>query len=408
MTLSEVILDAAALRHNFETLRRWYGGTPLFPVVKANAYGHGSDLICLELERAFDEKALPSFCVARYSEAMRIRAAGVKRRILVLSHFSATEWLAEPLADIDVVIADAKRDLGELAKLPEGIRASIGVHVKFDTGMGRLGAIVRGEAEEAASALEHFAALKGAGLRARGILSHLARSEEAPELLSSAQVERFEALLKALRAGWREARHGEFPQWIHLANSSGIERGIGRGLCNAARPGLHLWGVSGGGQELARLEAEGKLSQLRPVLSVEGPVRQLKIVRAGEGVGYGHRYVAPSERLVGLVSLGYADGVFRQLSRRADEPWRLGFVVEGARMPVAGTVSMDLTALDLSDHPKASEWKAALRAGRVPELRAEWIGPRQRVEEHGDVFETISYEILCALTSRLPRRWKTE
>ena len=391
-----VEISADALIHNFETLSRVYGDRPLFPVIKANAYGHGSDVIALTLERFFDATRLPYVCVARLGEAVRLRQCGVRRPILVLSQFDEEEFGEFP-SDTELVVS-SRRDLDIFRKLPADRRAKVaGIQIEIDTGMHRTGF---GSGEEA---MEFAAALKALGLSTTGLMSHLARGEEDPALLSAAQCSAFGNLVKHVLASWGARVGGAAPKWIHVANSPGILRHQGETMTNAARPGLHLYGAWANCADRALADAVLSGERLKPVMRVKGPLRQIQVVPAGDGVGYGHRFRCTRERLIGTFNLGYADGVPRSLSRAEKDDWTVGLAVEGHRVPFAGTVSMDLVMVDLSDHPKANEWRSALSAGRFPLVEAEWLGPGQPVEDVADALGTISYEVFCALPSRLPR-----
>jgi alanine racemase len=404
MSAPEVVLDSSALRGNFRALQKAFGGRPLFPVVKADAYGHGAVEISRQLEADFDARAMPYLCVARVGEAKKLRQAGVKRAILVLSHFEAADLDAEFPADTELALSSAA-DVKRLAALTAEARARVrGVHVEFDTGINRVGFALKEAAADARAFLPLFDELRKLGLRVNGLMTHLARGEDLPSLGSAEQMTRFETFLRRLRVGWSERAHGEFPAWIHAANSSGLARDLGTSFATAARPGIHLWGLWADEKDRERSRPLAVASLLRPVMRVRAPFRQLFVVKKGEGVGYGHRYSAPEEVLLGTVNLGYADGVSRSLSRSADAPWKVGYVVEGARVPFAGTVSMDLTTVDLSKHPKAAGWTAAVKAGTPPELVAEWIGPGQGAEEIASALGTISYEVVCAVTTRVARR----
>ena len=385
-------------------MQKAYGGRSLFPVVKADAYGHGAPEICRLLEAEFNDKELPLFCVARVTEARRLRREGVKRPILVLSQFSAEELAEDFPADTELVISGFA-DLASLAGLKSDVRSRVsGVHIEFDTGMNRLGFPLRDHAVDPRAQLGIFEEVRRLGLNVTGLMTHLARGEDNPSLASQEQAARFETFVRRLHVSWSDRAHGTYPRWVHLANSPGIARDLGASFANAARPGIHLWGLWATEEDRTRSRSLAVSAALKPVMRVSAPLRQLFWVMRGEGVGYGHRFKAPEDMLLNTVNLGYADGVSRSLSRTHDADWKVGFVVDGTRVPVAGTVSMDLCMMDLSKHPKAEAWGRAVSAGNPPELVADWIGPGQTAEDIAGVLGTISYEVVCAATARLRRR----
>lgn len=405
MKAPEIQLDLEALKANFEwlALASTSSGArlPLMPVVKADAYGHGAVLIARALEGAFDESRLPYFCVARWSEAVELRSASVTRPILVLSQYLAEEILASPLDAVSLLVA-TEQDLRCLEKLPPSARTRIqGVHVHFNTGMNRLGFPYSMGTAALDKVLSRIRALS---LSIEGFSTHLARAEEDPSVLTRTQCSRFDSVLVNARSVW-QAGWGAFPKWIHAANSAGILRNMGPNV-TAARPGLFLWGVHQDLESKDRLEAEFPQLKLRAVLSLRCALREVFHVEKGEGVSYGHRWIAPSRRRVGILNFGYADGVSRSLSRRDGEAVNLSFWIEGHPAPIIGTVTMDMVLVDLSEHPQGAEIEARVSTGEQT-VWAEWIGSRQPVEKHASTLGTISYEILCDLSRRVKREAKS-
>ncbi|MEO5667840.1 MAG: alanine racemase [Bdellovibrionota bacterium] len=401
MRAPEIRLDLEALKANFEWLSRSpdpaRAHLPLMPVVKADAYGHGAVIIARCLESAFDEKRMPFLCVARWSEAEELRKAGVRRSILVLSQFSSEEISSKPLADISLLVA-TPQDLKILEKIGASARAALrGVHVHFNTGMNRLGfphAILNAELEAVLSSLVEMS------LKIEGFSTHLARSEEDPEVFTETQVARFDAVLATVDSVWKKS-WGAFPALVHAANSAGLLRRLGSRM-TAGRPGLFLWGVHQDTETLQRLGKEFPDLKLRPVLGMRCSLREVFWVEKGEGVSYGHRYVAPSRRLVGILNFGYADGLARSLSREDGDPAPLKFWIEGEAAPILGTVTMDMVLVDLTDHSRGAQILAKMHSSESV-IWAEWIGGAQPVELHASALGTISYEILCDLSRRVKR-----
>ncbi len=385
-----VVLSEKALLHNFKELQKCAGALALAPVIKASAYGHGARLIAALLEENFSAAELPFFCVARVGEAKDLRAQGISRPILILSHFDEEDLPTLP-SDCSLTL-HSLQDLKLLLKVPsEHLKRVSSIHLNFNSGMNRLGI----KATELKMALELTQKLGAQGLNCAGLLSHLARGEEDPSFLSHDQEKLFTSMVE-YSLGFFEKNSVPRPAFIHLANSPGILNKVGvKAPFNLGRPGIHLWGV--------RSPTLSASQQLEAVLEVRAPIRQVFAVEAGEGVGYGHRFNAPKNSLIGTLCLGYADGIPRSLSRSAAESWKIGFVVEGVKVPIAGTVSMDLTMVDLSDHPKAELWRKALRSGEDISLQAQWICAEQSAAQIADALGSITYEIFCRLPYRLLR-----
>lgn len=362
------------------------------PVIKANAYGLGAGVVAEILEKKFSETQMPYLVVARVGEARALREQGLSRRLLVLSHFSREDLFNWP-SNTDLVL-NSEADLGVLrqthAALPK-------VHFNLNSGMNRLGFSLKNS--NLLKTLTNF--VMETRVEVSGLMSHLACAEADPSLLSTQQEKLFVDFVKALRSEWSN-RGFEFPKWVHLSNSPGILAGVGQlSVCNAARPGLHLWGV----WDTAANKTQHSL-QLVP--RVQAPLRQIFWLEAGESLGYGHIYTCQSRSLIGSVPLGYADGVTRVFSNPQSKS-DVAFWIDGVRVPIVGRLSMDMTTVDLSQHPRASEWAASLSRGQMPEppeseIIAEWIGPSQRPEKIADALGTISYEVLCSMGARLPRR----
>lgn len=397
-----MLINTAHLQHNVKTLLHLARPQKIFPVIKANAYGHGLQLIAGTLERQFSEIDLPYFCVARLSEARALRAAGIKRRFLVINYFSRDDFL-DPVTIPDAVDL-AVHDFVDLETIhsvaSQHALKDWGVHINFNTGMNRLGFAAELSDADLVRLLEAVARLKQKKIATSGLMTHLARGEEDPVLYSAAQVTLFERVVTRIKSRWDTSIHGPFPKWVHAENSGALGQRVGenKDFLTAARPGIHVWGVE------AAPVAFQKLG-LRPVMSVRAPVRQLFWVPQGESIGYGSFYRCTRNTLVGTVPLGYADGVPRFFSRSEKETSSaVGFIIDGARVQILGRVSMDLTCVDMTDHPQARAWAEGVQQARRPEIWANWIGEGQSVHEIAREMNTIEYEILCLVASRLSRR----
>jgi alanine racemase len=357
-------VDLHAIRHNVRAVKP--AGAELMAVVKAAGYGHGD----VPVARAALEAGATWLGVALVEEGLRLRDAGIRAPILLLSEFppeAAKEVLA---ADLTPTVYSPEGAVAVLSA-GEAVRRSPRVHVKVDTGMHRVGL-------PPASALRFAASLLQRGVQVEGVWTHLARSEELDQPTTRHQLGRFQAVLRDLeRAGLR-------PRYRHAANS-GATIGWPESRFDLVRVGIAMYGVSPGSQVDSRVD-------LRPVMSLRSRVSHVQRVAAGEGVSYGHRYRLDRESWIATVPLGYADGYLRALSN-------VGRVlIRGARRPVAGTVTMDQIMVDCGQSRVAVGDEVVLfgRQGDQ-EIRAEevagWAG-------------TIGYEIVCSVSARVPREYR--
>lgn len=366
-TWAEVDLDALA--SNFRVVRRHVSaGVKVLAVVKADAYGHGA----AECARRLEAEGADWFGVASPEEGVELRRAGVARPVLTFGGF----WEGQADACIGERLTPAVYRLDMAAALDEAARAAgvvADLHVKIDTGMGRLGVGHEAAAEFAAK----LAGLKN--VRLDGLLTHFAVADE-PERLcfTDDQVKRFRAAVEAFRA------HGHRPAHEHMANSAATFAHP-QTWGNMVRPGGVLYGLW---RDV--LPAGSADPGLRPVMSVRSRVTLLKRVRAGETLGYGCTFEASRDTLVATLPVGYHDGYARALSNRGR------VVVRGSDAPVAGRVSMDLTLVDVTD-------VAGVQVGDVVTLLGTDGDFAVAAEDLARTAGTISYEITCGV-KRMPLR----
>lgn len=382
----QIQLSKSRLQKNLQAIQGWAGDAKLFPVLKANAYGHGAAEVARFLEEQSTEDDIPFFCLARLSEARELRENGVIRPLLILSHFDQKDLEGSPLSDVELVVGDWA-DF-ELLKTPKASWVR-GLHVNINTGMNRLGFDCL--TTPIGSLL---AKLKTIRIPVTGIMSHLAAADEESSF-SQEQFSRFGQTLTAMHDLWATADLGPWPQWIHLENSAGISRGVADHRVTAARPGLSLYGIP----------PFSGVRDLKPVMRVVAPVRQILRLAPGATVGYGQAYQFKRDALVGTIALGYADGVSRSLSRVNHQVAKASFRILDWNAPIVGRVSMDMTAVDLSQHPQRARLEELAKSGQQLELEAEWIGDHQSADDVAKVLGTISYEVCCALSARLKRYW---
>jgi alanine racemase len=353
--LIRAVIDSHALRHNLSVIRSAAAGARVIAVVKANAYGHGLASTALALGDA------DALAVARLEEALALRAAGIGMRIVLLEGVFSPAELAEAVHEgLDLVVHDPSQ-IELLERSPEGAAARCALWLKIDTGMNRLGFAPR----EFAAALARVRTLSPAPRELR-LLTHLACANERDDRVTRAQLTRF-----------REATRG-LNYEVSIANSAGIFGAVPLG-CHWVRPGLALYGAS----PFADCSAESL--GLKPVMTLVSSVIAVRRVARGESVGYGGSWVAPRESQIAIVAAGYGDGVHRSLANGA------AVLVSGSRAPLAGRVSMDMLAVDVS----------ALNGVRVGMPVVLW-GEGLPVEEAAQHAGTIAYELLCSVSPRVP------
>lgn len=359
-------------------MARGGGERPLLcAVVKANAYGHG----LVPCARVFSAAGAEWLAVTSVAEGRELRAAGVRRRILVLGSFDGADapWLARwnltptlwNLAQWRLLRAAAPRWRQ---------RPPLRVHLKFDIGMARLGA----EPSDAVELARRIAATPGLELEA--VYSHLGASESSGPL-TRAQLRRWRDGLRVLRAAG--APLGRFQ---HLANSAAAWR-LPASRGGLVRVGLGLYGYS---------LAPSARPFLRPALSWRARIIAVRDLPAGRTVGYGGAYVTTRSARLATLAVGYADGYSRRFGRVSDGGGGViagggpHVLVRGRRAPIVGRISMDLTTVDVSRIPGAALGDAATLIGRDGERfisaddLAAWSG-------------TIAYEVLCGIGARVPR-----
>lgn len=337
----------------------------MMAVVKANAYGHGA----IEAARTLDALGGAYFGVAIPEEGAALRDAGITSPIAVLGGMfpdQAPDIIEYGLTPV-VFDMDAARALDEAAKKCGVILA---IHVKIDTGMGRLGI----QPQEAGP---FFSELKRLGnLNVEALLSHFAESEAEEKEFSHRQLATF---LKAVE----EARSlGVNPALLEMANSAALVD-IEQSRLGMVRPGIMLYGS----YPATRMRESIKL---KPVMQLKTRILLVKSVPAGFTVSYGRRFTAKRPSLIATLPIGYADGLPRKLGNTGE------VLVGGKRVPIAGTVCMDLIMVDVTDVPGVKTGDEAVIIGSQG---AEAITAEEVAEKAG----TISYEIFCRLSARVPR-----
>lgn len=367
------IVDLDALDANLGVLAEAAGGVDrLLAVVKADAYGLGAG----QVAAALGEAGVTWFGVASLEEGVRLRAAGIEGRILLLGGFFPVQ--ADEIVRRDLTPALFDRDAASALAAASG-GAEISVHLEVDTGMHRLG-VPHGELGSFLDAIPELA--PGGGLRIEGVFTHLACADEEGEEAAATtrrQLERFEAACRSLR----ERGHPVFLR--HAANSAGLLHLPGARF-DLHRTGLGLYGADPRGVR----EMAGVLHWCSRILHTED-------LAEGERVGYGATWKAEGPRRVATLPMGYHDGFDRRLSN-------LGCVrIRGRRCPVAGRVSMDLLSVDVSGLEAVERGERAWLLGGPP-----GEDPPVGLAEMAEATGRIPYEVLCGLSPRVPRLYRRD
>jgi alanine racemase len=369
-TWAEINLNNLAA--NFKKIReRVSPAARVMAVVKANAYGHGA----IECARRLAREGADWFGVALPEEGIELREAGISQPVLCLGGYwpgQAALCIQQRLTPV-VYRVDMIESLNRAAA---NANVVVDVHVKVDTGMGRLG-VRFDQLKEFIAALEPFR-----NVRIDGLMTHFAAADDAAcEPLTRDQIRRFDDAVGLF------GEHGYRPTHLHLANSAGIF-GHRESWGNMVRPGGVLYGLWRDVLPLSISNAE-----LLPVMSVHSRISLLKWVPPGETIGYGCTFEASRKSLIATLPIGYHDGYMRGLSNRAH------VIVRGMYAPAVGRVSMDLTLIDVTNVPGVEIDDEVMLLGtnsRNPELRI-------TAEDLARISGTLSYEVTCGVSERVPR-----
>lgn len=353
-------IDAAAISANVARMDAAAPRARTCAVVKSNGYGHGA----ITAARAALAGGADWLAVVTAAEVLELRAAGIDARLLVLGPLTPDELAATLEADADIV-AWADETLDRAVALG-GAR----VHIKLDTGMGRLGTA---DPADASRLLQRC--VDAPELEPTGVMTHFATADELGDRYFSQQLAAFTAWVE-------EAREIAPGVIVHAANSAAILRDEAAHF-DLVRPGVAIYGLD-------PFNADPFARELAPALSLTAAVGAVKPITAGQSSGYGRRWVAPTDGWIGVVPVGYGDGWRRGLTNNAE------VLIDGRRLPLVGTVSMDSVAVDLGTDPVAVGAEAVLIGVQGDE--------RILAEDLARALDTINYEITCGFTPRLPRR----
>jgi alanine racemase len=365
-----VLVSRDEIARNFRNVRSVAGpGVEVAAVVKADAYGHGA----LEVSRVLEREGARWLAVSSVDEGVSLRQSGIRApRILVMGGFLPYEAGALVEHDLTPAVHDLDQ-IRELDRLGRALERPIRYHLKIDSGMGRLGT--------RAAAAEILAVLaETGGARLEGLMTHFASAADYTSDQTEAQIAYFENLSGQLRQG------GFSAEFVHASSTNAIGYGRARGLDNMVRAGHALYGYV----SPARGEAPRQTLDVRPALTWKAKLLAVKEIPEGTLVGYGGTFRAPRAMRIGILGAGYADGIFHRMSNR-------GKVIAAGRItPILGTVSMDLTTIDLSH-------TSALRVADEVTLLGQEGEERLDAQQLARMAGTISYNILSSISARVRR-----
>ncbi len=356
------------IRHNYEAIRKSLpAGCRFLGVVKADAYGHGA----VPVSKLLQEAGADYLAVSCLDEALELRENGVSMPILILGH-TPPEYTETLIANRITQTVSALAKAKEYAEAAGALGKTLKIHIKLDTGMSRLGYLCAGGYyETGVENLVKTVALPH--LDIEGVYTHFAVSDEPGEdceRYTRAQFKLFTDVIAAV-----ESRSGFHFRIRHCANSGAVVSYPEMAL-DMVRPGELLYGYG---------DTSGLLG-LRPCMRLVTTVSTIKFYEPGTSVSYGRRFVTERRTRMGVLAVGYADGLPRLCSNK------VSFAVPGGFAPQRGNICMDMCMVDLTDLPQVN-------VGSEVEL----FGPENSIEKLSDAAQTIPYELLCAVSKRVPR-----
>lgn len=372
-------IDLKAIAHNVSELRRiTQSGAHLMAVVKANGYGHGA----IEVSRCALENGASMLGVARIEEGIQIRKAGINSPVLVFGYTlpqQTGDLLQYDLTQSVYTMASARR----LSQAASSLAGTLKIHLKVDTGMGRLGLVPAHNPSDNPEKINPKViaeTLKIAdldGLELEGIFTHFASADSADKVYAEYQLDVFLNYLSRLQ------KAGLNPALKHAANSGALIDMPWSHL-DLVRPGIAIYGL------YPSDEVDHQKISLKPAMALKTQIIQLKRVPSGFNVSYGMTYTTPKPTIIATVPVGYADGLNRLLSSRGQ------MLVGGQRVPIIGRVCMDLTMLDVGDI-------ANVQLGDEVVVFGQQGNEILTVDEMAATLDTINYEIVTSIAARVPR-----
>lgn len=369
--LTGAYIDCDALRFNYRAIKKLIPKTTeILGVVKADAYGHGAP----EVAKIAVESGCSILSVARISEAQQLRESGILVPILLFGYTdpSFVDYMINNTIIASVGSFSSAQQLNQKASL---VSRKLKVHIKIDTGMGRIGATTH--RNEIIDEVLSIASLSN--LEVEGIYTHFANADTLDKTHANLQFSIFSDILTQLISSGLEVKYR------HIANSAAIME-MPETHLDLVRPGIIQYGL------YPSNEVDRSKLELKPVLSLKSTVIQVKDVAPGFKVSYGSTYTTPKNTEIAVVPVGYADGYNRLLSSRGE------MIINGYKAPVVGRVCMDLTMVDVGNIPNVKEGDDVTIIGRD--------GNEQiTADDIADLTGTINYEVTCALTTRVKRSY---
>ena len=363
-------VNLSALAHNLSCITRYLPpGCEVMAVVKANAYGHGA----VETARALARQGIKRFAVASLDEGIALRQAGLSASIVVLGALFE-EQVSDLVAHRLTPVVSDGRILPVLAEAARSYPAPYPIHLKVETGMGRLGF----SSEELLTLLDN-PLLRGP-LQVEGMMTHLPDADGKDSAFTERQLGAFRAMVEQIR------QRGITLPLVHAANSAAIVR-FPDAHFSLVRPGIMLYGYH-------TLPATVPAPDLKPVLSLHTTIAQLRTIPQGGTVSYNGTFVATRPTRIAVLPIGYADGYSRQLSHRGS------VLIRGRRASVVGLVCMDMIMVDVTDF-------AQLHVGDTVTLIGQQGQESIWADEVAGWIDTIPYEVLCGIGSRVPRLYES-
>ncbi len=354
-------INLGNISHNIDELKRLLKpGVMFMAVVKADAYGHGAKQVAKHIEKKVDYLS-----VANIAEALELKSAGIKKPVLLLSETSASNAPAVVRNGFIQTVYTMELAKALSREAVKQKRTAV-VHMKVDTGMGRIGARIE-DAYDLYSALSRLP-----GIKVEGVFTHLARADERSSF-TARQLDAFRSFISRI-----DGRGLIF----HAANSAGTIYHQRTSHMDMVRVGLSMYGIFPPGGGKSHLD-------LRPALEFRTKVVYFKRVAAGTPLSYGSTYVTDKGTGIATIPVGYADGLPRALSNKGH------VLINGRRFPIAGRVCMDLTLVNVGNADVSAGDEVTLIGAQGREMIS--------VDEVARLADTISYEIICGIGKRVPR-----
>ena len=365
-----VDIDLDALSHNLREIKRLAGSQKLCAVVKADAYGHGAVVYA----RFLEAHGVQMLAVASVSEGIELRNAGCDLPLLLLGW--TPDFRAEDLLHFNMTpTVFTLEQAHHFSSVAVHLNKTMKIHVKIDTGMNRIGFLPTDESREAILSISRLP-----GIEIEGIYTHLALFFTDDNRFSLQQADRFITFVRNLE------KDGLFITFRHIANSAGLID-VPRDDFNMVRVGSALYGLP------PRSGIPQESMNIKPAMTFKTTISHVKDLKAGEGVSYGHAYIAPSDRRIATIPVGYVDGITKIGSGRT-------FALTGKkRVPQIGLICMDQCLLDVTDAGSVSQGDEVVLFGSDG---VNTITP----EERADILGTGNCEIVCAVSRRVPRVYR--